>query len=70
MALLSSPLARAVETAAPLLLRWPQPLRIDVRVAEIPTDTSAAMGGALSTRGEAAVGDGNAAKSSVMMAIG
>ena len=52
MALLSSPLARAVETAAPLLLRWPQPLRIDVRVAEIPTDTSAAMGGALSTRGE------------------
>lgn len=44
LALLSSPLARAKETAAPLQSRWRQPLRIDHRLAEIPSDTSDLLG--------------------------
>ena len=39
LALLSSPLARAVATAQPLLVHWPQTLRIDARIAEIPSAT-------------------------------
>ena len=40
LALLSSPLARARETAALLVTRWSQALRIDERVAEIPSATN------------------------------
>ena len=51
MAVLSSPLARAVETAAPLLARWPQVLlRIEPRVAEIPSPTEL-QGQPLAARG-------------------